>query len=254
MNKNDYTRIEKTILNKQKVKDILSDIETYSKGEIEALSKLINKKRRELFKENKYKLGEQSKKLTEEELNKILSFEKNPKLRLAYKIMYYMGLRVSEVPIINSNDSLEWPKLRIHNLKMNRIELRIIPKRLRLEIQNFYLKNYRIIEFKKKGYLFFSKNPVQIRNHLSKDYLRINFSKLVKKANLQKTYEISKDGRKLNLISSHSLRYSFGNKFYEISNYDIEKTRIALRHSDIKSTQIYVKGDINAVNDLIANI
>ena len=56
------------------------------------------------------------------------------------------------------------------------------------------------------------------------------------------------------LYLTYSLRHSFANRFYERSGKDIEKTRIAMRHSLIKDTQNYIRGDLEEVAKIMENI
>jgi integrase len=233
------------LIQDQSISDFLIYVEKLSKDSIENLSKLINQKRRELYFDIRvYKIGEQSKKIEHSDFLKIINYEKNPKAVLSFKIMYYMGLRVSEVVLIRKEDIIG-NKLNIHNVKCNRIETRAIPNILFNDLKE-YIKTYDI----EKGFLF---NGLK-KSHISKDWLRNRFRKDTLKLGINKIYDYSThkgNKRRLFLYSTHSLRHSFANRFYEISNNDIEKTRIALRHKKLNTTQTYIKGNINEVNNIM---
>lgn len=231
----------------------LEYLEKQSKDTIENISKIVNKKKREIFKENRNKkLGENSKNINEEDFQLILNKCNKEKLKLVFLIMYYMGLRVSEVVEIKRFDIIG-EYLNIRNIKSRRIETRRIPKRLIKELDNYIYNNLRKIQ-KSDNYIFTSEKT---NSKLSKDYIRNQFRELTLKLNINKVYAYSDHKgirRKLYLYSTHSLRHGFAHRFYKLSNNDIEKTRIALRHTLIKDTQNYIKGDLKEVSELMINI
>ena len=243
---------ERNLLQDSTVLSFLRYLDSQSKDTIINISKLINRKRRERYPESEYyKLGDRSKKIELEKFNKIIKNEKNQKAKLCYKIMYFMGLRVSEVVEIKLNDIID-DQLTIRNIKARKRETRIIPIVIREDIKNYIERHYKEIKYK-NNYLFYK---VKKKEPISKDWIRNRFRKITTDLGINKVYGHTnhKDRRRLFLYSTHSLRHSFANRFYEKSGKDIEKTRIAMRHSLIKDTQNYIRGDLEEVAKIMEKI
>jgi len=244
---------EEKLLENTIIINLIEFLEKQSKDSIENLSKIINKKRRELFQENRNcKLGDQSKQIPENLFNLILNNEKNERIKLSFILMYHLGLRVSEVVEITTNDIIK-NKLTIHNIKSRKIETRIIPISIRKLLEEYIEKNLETIN-KCKNHLIYDEKK---EDKLSKDIIRNKFRKNTLDLKINKIYSYSTHNgnkRRLFLYSTHSLRHSFAHRFYDKSNNDIEKTRIAMRHSLLKDTQNYIKGDINEVNKIMEKL
>jgi len=249
---------EEKLLQEEIILNLLEYINKQSKDTIENISKIINKERRKKYKENREKkLGDNSKAISEDKFNILISNTKDQRLKLIFQIMYYMGLRVSEVVLIKKNDIIN-NRLTINNIKAKRIETRIIPLKLN-ELILKYIKNNND-KISKNKYLF---TNIKNSQHISKDFVRKKFKEITLKYNINEVYyenEIIHPKtkklvkRKLYLYSTHSLRHSFAKRFYEKSKCDIEKTRIAMRHKLIKDTQTYINGDIEEVNKLMLEL
>jgi len=143
---------EEKLLQEEIILNFLEYLNGQSKNTIENISKIINKKRREKYKEDKSKkLGDNSKAIPEDKFKTLIENINDERLKLIYQIQYYMGLRVSEVVIIKENDIIN-NKLTINNIKAKRIETRVIPKILQKEIENYLKNNNKKIA--KNKYLF----------------------------------------------------------------------------------------------------
>lgn len=55
-------------------------------------------------------------------------------------------------------------------------------------------------------------------------------------------------------VSNHSLRKTLGKQVYEQTGHDLEKTRMALGHKQITSTQCYITADKDEVRDFMKKL
>lgn len=150
--------------------------------------------------------------ITEEQLIKLVSdkeVKKKPKRRMAYILMFYQALRVSELAKLNQQDYDPNTKL-IHikqskgskdrKIPISPIVVKII-KHLPLTSRNAKDNGIRALQFA-----------------LKKDALRV---------------------LKLN-IHPHTLRHSGATYYLNKKKWDIRQLQRFLGHSDIKTTQIYL--------------
>lgn len=211
---------------------------------------------------NKPKYGEMSKRLPNEYFDLLLENTKNEKLKLSFIIQRNLGLRVSEVVLLNLSDITPKGELVIHNIKVKTLNVLQIPNEVR-ELLIIYIKKHYNKILKHKGFIFYSSDNKDY--HLSKAYIRNKFREISLKAGFNKVYSKSVETkinpitkkpikpRNLYLYSTHSLRYSFISSFYEETK-DIELTKIVARHSEIKTTQTYIKIDKGRVNEVLKNL
>lgn len=217
-------------------------IEHLPRHMIEKLSKEINKFKRIKYPNRKGKLyGNTCRSVTSKDFQKILKFELDPRIQLAFKFMFHMGLRVSEVVLIKKQD-ISNSILTINNVKCQRREVLPIPSCIIKDVSNHIKFNINQIKLC-GGYLFYTNNNNFHRQYLSKDWLRNRFRTLVSLAGFEKIYGVDKAGKKRHTYTTHSLRRGFGRRMYKLSNNNIEHTRILLRHSDTRNLSPYIQDE-----------
>ena len=227
---------------------ILDQMDTMSLHQIQDMSREINNKKTKLFEKNRNpKYKGHKRRLTESQFYIFLNEEKEKKYRLIYKIMFYMGLRVSEIPTINLKRIIDNKTLIIENKKCKRRDILPISKIIKEELIEHIENNKDKIK-KREGRIFYNEKTGE---ELSKDAIRNRIRKIAERLIFNRIYDKSKDNRRLNTISSHSFRRSFARRIYEISNHDIELVRIALRIKSIEVAKIYIESEIE---DLIGII
>lgn len=220
----------------------------FSKHCIENISKGINRIKVSIYPNNKHPLyGNLSRFLTDEEFNMILGSETSNKLKLCYLLMYFTGLRESEAVIIKISDISDDWVLRVHNIKCKRTEYILIPECIREDLSKWITSQLTHI-LDSGGHIFFSQFK---KGHISKDKLRSRFRDLSIDCGINQIYDQSKDGRNLYRYSLHSLRYSFGVRFYYACGCDIVLTSQALRHRDIKTTMTYLRQELCKIDNVM---
>lgn len=190
-----------------------------------------------------------------EVFKKLIRNTPNERAQLGFLIMYYCGLRISEVVRIQKQDiSNDWI-LTVKNIKCKREDKLVIPKVLRRKIEDFLVRHKGDIKMN-DNYLLYSMNPLKKKPHLSENWLRNYFRERTLELGINKVYSITRGEkkRKLYLYSTHSCRHGFGMRFYKASDKDIEMTRMALRHRDLKSTQVYVNHELEDVFKIMEGI
>lgn len=152
--------------------------------------------------------------LTEEEVLKLFSMIYNPNHRLQIQLLYYCGLRISEMLALKGRDiDLKQEVLKVVQGKGGKDRLIPLPKPLQPDLRSFmqsdqqYLTNF-------EGFLFktSSRNTQGLLSRLSKKF-----------------------GKRLH---PHMLRHSYATHVLEKTN-NIELVRDLLGHTDIRTTQIY---------------
>lgn len=105
---------------------------------------------------------------------------------------------------------------------------------------------------KHKGYVFFSENPVQIRNHLSERYLKNVVHKALADLNLNVIYGYDVLGRPRYLYSLHSFRGHAASRIFKKSHGDYRRAQEILDHQDLATTLLYLEKDnMEDLKDLI---
>lgn len=219
------------------IDNFLNYVSKCSKHNIEEISKIINREKRKKYPQrNNVKYGDLSKAISEENFEKCINVLESEDVILILKLMFYMGLRVSEATKIRKEDISEDWLLTINNIKCKRKEIMPIPKSIRIDVQNFFNKNDKL--------------------ERSKDYVRNKFRKASLKCKINRVYGESneKNPRKLYLYSTHSLRHSFARRIYIKTGKDIEQTRISLRHKDIQMTERYIRDKPEKVWKIIEDL
>ena len=68
--------------------------------------------------------------------------------------------------------------------------------------------------------------------------------KAARQAGVQRAYATSKDGRSMNIVSPHTLRHLHAVAALD-SGVPLNDLQAQLGHTDLKTTSIYLKADIN---------
>ena len=157
--------------------------------------------------------------LSKSEIKKIIKVTKNLKHKVAIKLCYGMGLRVSEVVNIKLHH-IDSSRMVVHIVGAKGKKDRYVP--LPLTVLNELRKYYKI--YKPKEYLF----EGQYGGSYSKSSLQQIFKRGLNKAGVNKK------------IGIHGLRHSYATHLLE-SGADLRFIQELLGHHSIKTTQVYTK-------------
>ncbi|MGL5352606.1 MAG: tyrosine-type recombinase/integrase [Clostridium sp.] len=153
-------------------------------------------------------------------------FRPNKQLGMTFILQANLGLRISDVlklkPVTFKNDKLE-----VIEKKTGKLQYRTINKKLKEIIYEYAVEN-------------------NIKNN---DYLIT-----VKVRAIQKQLSIITDYLSLTNISSHSFRKLFGVTVYNNTNGNIELLKELFNHSNISTTQRYIKVSQKEINEVSSAI
>lgn len=90
-------------------------------------------------------------------------------------------------------------------------------------------------------WLFPGRDPSK---HISQRWIRMVIDKAARQAGIQRPYATSKDGRSMNIVSPHTLRHLHAVAALD-SGVPLNDLQAQLGHTDLKTTSIYLKADIN---------
>lgn len=163
------------------------------------------------------------------------------KHKIIMQIMYYTGLRISEVLRFNiQNINLENLTITIPKQKNKTIinELIIIPQPL-IPILINYLTFYEQEIIKNNGWIFFSSR--KLGNHLSMAGLEgaIRRARIISGMQDNTVYKIAKNGNKYHRITSHTHKNESIRYVYNQTN-DLRKAQAQGHHSSLNSTMRYL--------------
>lgn len=166
------------------------------------------------------------------------------KIKLALEFEGIEGLRGEDVVRVKLEDFNF--DLHLVNIKNRKSGGRVYQVPLNPEIEHEILdhihKNYNEIK-KHKNYVFFSNNPVQIRNHISERYLKNVVHKALEDLNLNIIYAYDSLGRPRYLYSLHSFRGHAASRIFKNSHGDFKKAQEILDHQDLSTTLLYLEKD-----------
>lgn len=191
---------------------------------------------------------------SEEEIKKIFSVASNPKFRLAFKMMYYLQLRVSEaIRIKREHINFEDLTITIPLQKNNRIinELYPLPRVILRELQA-YLILYDQDITACEGYIFFPEQAYRTRglstDHINKSAVQQYFEKCIEWAGFNKKdliYLVGKNGVPRKRISLHTLKASAIQRTLAKTGGNIYKASSLAHHTNTQSTMRYAKNPIH---------
>lgn len=90
-------------------------------------------------------------------------------------------------------------------------------------------------------WLFPGRDPSK---QISQRWIRMVIDKAARSAGIQRPYATSKDGRSMNIVSPHTLRHLHAVAALD-SGVPLNDLQAQLGHTDLKTTSIYLKADIN---------
>jgi len=180
--------------------------------------------------------------LNDEEIQQFFDVIPNPRHKLCFQLMYYLGLRISEgvkVRIQDFNLELEW--FRVYAPKTDRVDSLPLKDNPIVPILKEYLREYRQEVERNQGYLIYGKN-----GHMSKYCMRNKFEKYREKAGFMDIYAWSEgtgrqkwDKKPLYRFSTHSLRHSYITKVYRETKNPVVTKELA-RHKSFNTTLNYI--------------
>lgn len=191
-------------------------------------------------------LGDRTKAMPDEIYQKLIKYvgeNVGLKQKLALEFEGVEGARGEDTIRIKVDDiDFDNHVVKILNRKRGRwYEIPLNPD-LEKELQSFILKNLRLIQLH-NGFVFFSENFKQQRDHLSQKYMKNLVYEVLKKLGLNKVYARSNDGRNLYLYSLHSLRGHAATRVDEKSNHDLKRVQELLDHEpgSANTTMLYIE-------------
>lgn len=235
--------------------EVENDYLKLSKNKLKTLIKKANQALRAKYPNRRIaKYGNNSKAMTPEHLHRFFGafLPSDYFYRVVFATQLYLGLRISENCSLKVSDlDFENDQVKIKSAKkrQTQVDFLYMPRPLK-ELLQEYLHFYEGECTKNDGYLFFSQSVCCKTKSLSPHYARTVFRTICDRAGLTQTYgerESIKSkkfaGGKLHIYSTHSLRHSHG-MLLQRNGVPIEVAKIALRHADISTTQIYFKAGL----------
>jgi len=193
--------------------------------------------------------------MTKEEFNILLSGLKHYELgfRLMFFIMFYMGLRRSEVCFLKWIDIVgNLQRLRITDVKNKEIRERVIPQIVKKE---FEIYEFATKDFRTNKYVFQPRSRSGSKYpHIQPNSVSAKFKEIRDRLGLTDYYFIRKDGRKLYRISPHTCRHYFITKFYEKSGNDLILTQRVIGHSRPSTTAKYIFTNMDREAEIVETI
>lgn len=164
---------------------------------------------------------------------------KNPSTKICIKILW-LGPRIGDaIKLKREYFSETFDVLTYKEEKTKKVNCIQVPEVMRKELEEYYIK---FKSFMKEGFLFFANwNGGSKNKHLTRTTIEIKFKKMRKELGLEHIYYVRKNGLSLNRITPHTIRHFVAYRIYKKAGNDIEATRMALNHNDIRTTSTYVK-------------
>ncbi len=228
---------------------------SHSKQDLREFSKIINWIIAEKYpRKNQRYLGNEARYMPDNVFLALLEhFHKiNERVELIVEFEGLEGSRIEDVVDLKvENFDFDKHEVRVYNKKSSRWYTIPIESHLEDHIKEFIQKHRESIE-SHENYIFFSNNFKQIRNHLSKDWVRNTIREAVNELGLQKVYATSTNGKKLNMYSSHSLRSHALTRVYRLSG-DIQVAKELADHSKTSTTDLYIAKDHKKLENVMRN-
>jgi integrase/recombinase XerD len=165
--------------------------------------------------------------LTIDEIRRMLEYTSNIKHKLIIKLLYGCGLRVSEIVNLEVTDAnFEENLIKIRLAKGKKDRFVKIPESMKEELMNYCkLSNSKMLFPSNRG------------GKLTKDTIQKIVQNSAKRAGIKKR------------VYPHLLRHSFATHLLE-SGTDLRIIQKLLGHSDIKTTQIYLKVSNQSIKNI----
>jgi integrase len=180
-----------------------------------------------------------SKLISVDEFRKLLDKVEPGRDRIAIILLFATGCRVEEL-VSTKLEDVDTVKGEIH-IHAGRTKTRqyrdvVIPESMIPDAERW-------IKSLPEGsiWLFPGRDPSK---HISQRWIRMVIDKAARKAGIQRPYAMADDGRSLNIVSPHTLRHLHAVTALD-SGVPLNDLQQQLGHTDLKTTSIYLKADIN---------
>lgn len=161
---------------------------------------------------------------------------------MIFKIMAYMGLRISEVLNLKWHDIIgNYQTLRVELIKQgHKIKERIIPKILQDDLKDYI--SYKKQFARKDNFYIFQPSPISNSrsSHIKPATVRWKIREIREALGLKDCYYTTKNGNKLQRITNHTFRHYFMTLIYEKSGFDIMACKQIIGHKKIDTTMRYI--------------
>ncbi|MDD3565451.1 MAG: tyrosine-type recombinase/integrase [Methanothrix sp.] len=174
-----------------------------------------------------------------DEFRKLIDKVESERDRIAIKLLFGTGMRVEEL-VTSKLEDVDTVKGEIH-IHASRTKTRqyrdvIVPQSMIPDL-------VRWIRSLPEGamWLFPGRDPSK---HISQRWIRMVIDKAARQAGVQRPYDMADDGRSLNIVSPHTLRHLHAVTALD-SGVPLNDLQQQLGHTNLKTTSIYLKADIN---------
>ncbi len=237
--------------------ELLKLLDTLPKHRLKTLSKQVRLSLKAKYPDHhKRKYGATlNRTFTQIEYDRFMHFVKKPKAHLSFHLMHDLGLRIGEVVTIKLEDIDFLNKtILIHTEKSMTIDTLPLHDGIFTPLRDWINQHHTTI-LNHQGYIFYSQNPVQQRNHISKDWLRNYFAACREQAGLNQVYAMTNEqqgrtSRKQYRLTTHSHRRTFGTYLWHLTR-DAKIVQLSLRHTDPKSIDPYIHIGQEEVHEMI---
>ncbi|MEW6036013.1 MAG: site-specific integrase [Candidatus Micrarchaeota archaeon] len=217
---------------------------TLSDNQLKRISKVVNRVRKELYNQDANLSAGVDRTFNSEELKAFFEGLPNEKYRLMFGMQMCLALRISEVVKMRVSDlDLFRRTAIIREPKTGRNMEKTIPIEMFSRLAVYLDKNREAIRLCDNCLWFSDKPPTnkkQAMPHLNENYARKLFRESVVKCGLATAYAVSRDGRPLYRLSSHSLRHNGITEVARAVGGDIFKLQTFSGHTRLDSLQRYV--------------
>jgi integrase/recombinase XerD len=174
-----------------------------------------------------------------DDFRKLMDKAESGRDRIAIRLLFATGCRVEEL-VSTKLEDIDTVKGEIH-IHSGRTKTRqyrdvIIPESVITDLVSW-------IKSLPEGsiWLFPGRDPSK---HISQRWIRMVIDKAARQAGIQRPYAMADDGRSLNIVSPHTLRHLHAVAALD-SGIPLNDLQQQLGHTDLKTTSIYLKADIN---------
>jgi integrase len=175
--------------------------------------------------------------IEKEKVSMLIKQKMNERDRLIIKLFFITFCRSNELRNIKVSD-IKFGRchinIRAENTKTNISRIAVVPRKIMTELKNWLIKNGRDVSFQNNEYLFNSRQSERLTNKR----IRQIVTEYANKIGINDVYAESKDGRRLNSITPHTLRHS---AIIEALNRGIPQTAVMEQsgHRSLSAFQIY---------------
>ena len=174
-----------------------------------------------------------------DDFRKLVDMVESERDRIVIKLLFGTGMRVEEL-VTTKIEDVDTVKGEIH-LHAARTKTRqyrdvIIPQSMIPDLEEW-------IRSLPEGstWVFPGRDPTK---HISQRWIRMVIDKAARQAGVQRAYATSKAGKTLNIVTPHTLRHLHAVHALD-SGIPLNDLQAQLGHTDLKTTSVYLKADIN---------